>query len=97
MRRARGEVAGVSRTDVDHVTCREFVEVLTDYLEGALDAAERAEIERHIVICRGCSNYVEQFRTTIDLLGRIGAKAADDAPAGAALAIFREWQAGRSA
>ena len=65
----------MTRTDVEHVTCREFVEVLTDYLEGALDASERADIERHIVICRGCSNYVEQMRSTIDLLGRIAAKA----------------------
>ncbi len=87
----------MSRTDVDHVTCREFVEVLTDYLEDAIDAAERAEIERHIVICRGCSNYVEQFRSTIDLLGRIAADEPDDAQASAALAIFRDWQGGRPA
>ncbi len=86
----------MSRTDVDHVTCREFVEVLTDYLDGALDPGERAEIERHIVICRGCTNYVEQFRSTIGLLGRIADEEAGDAPSGAALALFREWQAGRS-
>ena len=87
----------MSRTDVDHVTCREFVEVLTDYLEGGLAAGERADVERHIVICRGCSNYVEQMRSTIDLLGRIAAEAPAEQPATAVLAIFREWQAGRSA
>lgn len=87
----------MSRTDVEHVTCREFVELLTDYLEGTLAAEERAEIERHIVICRGCSNYVEQFRSTIGLLGRIAADEPDDAQANAALAIFRGWQAGRRA
>jgi anti-sigma factor RsiW len=83
--------------DVEHVTCKEFVEVLTDYLDGAMEPAERAEIERHIVICRGCSNYMEQMRSTIDLLGRI----ADEAPAGAhterLLGMFREWRAGRPA
>jgi len=83
--------------DVEHVTCREFVEVLTDYLEGALDADERADIERHIVICRGCSNYVEQVRSTLDLLSRLATHDVDDAPAGATLAIFRHWQSGRSA
>jgi anti-sigma factor RsiW len=87
----------MSRTDVEHLTCREFVEVLTDYLEGALDPAERAEIERHIVICRGCTNYVEQFRSTIDLLGRLADEPPRDAErersAGAALAIFRAWKA----
>jgi anti-sigma factor RsiW len=87
----------MSRTDVDHVTCREFVELLTDYLDGALAAEERAEVERHIVICRGCTNYVEQFRSTIDLLGRIADDEPDDASASAALAIFRDWQAGRPA
>lgn len=82
--------------DVEHVTCQELVEVLTDYLEGALDAGERAEIERHIVICRGCQNYVEQMRSTIDLLGRIAADDPGDAQAGKLLGMFREWQAGRS-
>ena len=87
----------MSRTDVDHVTCREFVEHLTDYLEGGLDAEERADVERHIVICRGCSNYVEQVRSTLDLLSRLATHEVDDAPASATLAIFRQWQAGRSA
>ena len=87
----------MSRAEVEHVTCREFVELLTDYLDGALAAEERADIERHIVICRGCSNYVEQFRTTIDLLGRVAGDEPDEAQASAALAIFRDWQAGRQA
>lgn len=87
----------MSRTDLQHVTCREFVEVLTDYLEGGLDAAQRADIERHVVICRGCSNYIEQMRSTIDLLGRIAAQAPPDEPATAALAVFRQWRAGRPA
>lgn len=77
------------------MTCQEFVEVLTEYLEGALDASERADIERHIVICRGCSTYVEQMRSTIDLLGRLSADEAD-APNEKLLGRFREWQAGRS-
>ena len=87
----------MSRTHVDHVTCREFVERLTDYLDGVLAPEDCAEIERHLVICRGCSNYAEQFRSTIDLLGRIAADEPGDAQVSAALTIFREWQAGRPA
>jgi hypothetical protein len=30
------------RREVEHVTCRELVEVLTDYLDGVLEPAERA-------------------------------------------------------
>ena len=82
--------------DVEHLTCREFVEVLTQYLEGALEPEQRADIERHIVICRGCSNYVEQMRSTIDLLGRLADEEPGDPQAEALLGLFREWQAGRS-
>ncbi len=81
--------------DVEHVTCKEFVEVLTEYLDGALGACERAEIERHIVICRGCSTYVEQMRSTIDLLGRLATEDPADTPNEQLLGLFREWQAGR--
>ena len=85
--------------DVEHLTCKEFVEVLTDYLEDVLDPAERAEIERHIVICRGCSNYIEQMRRTIDLLGRVP-DVDDEQPSPVQtkelLGLFREWRAGRS-
>lgn len=82
--------------DVEHLTCREFVEILTDYLDGALEPAERADVERHLVICRGCANYTEQMRSTIGLLSRLG----DDppqanVPAGL-LAMFRAWQAERA-
>jgi anti-sigma factor RsiW len=80
--------------DVEHLTCRDFVELLTDYLEDAVDPCERAEIERHIVICRGCSNYVEQMRSTIDVLGRVADGGAVDSDR--LLSMFREWQAGRA-
>ena len=83
-------------TDVAHLTCREFVEVLTDYLEHALDPCERAEVERHLVICRGCSNYVEQMRSTIDLLGRIEPGDDGGRHRQRLLSSFREWQAGRA-
>ena len=82
--------------DVEHLTCREFVEVLTDYLEDVLDPAERAEVERHIVICRGCSNYVEQMRSTIDLLGRIAEEDPGDVQTERLLGMFRAWKAERS-
>lgn len=83
--------------DVEHVTCRDFVEVLTDYLEHDLDPAERAEVERHLVICRGCSDYVEQMRSTIDLLGRIAIADDDsDVQREKLRSMFREWRARRA-
>ena len=37
------------------LTCREIVELVTDYLEGTLPQPERARFERHITSCRDCS------------------------------------------
>jgi anti-sigma factor RsiW len=82
--------------DVEHLTCKQLVDLLTDYLEGAVDAQQRADIERHIVFCRGCANYVEQMRGTIDLLARIAADEPEDAPADDLLAVFRDWRDDRA-
>jgi len=49
------------------LTCRELVELVTDYLDGALPDAERMRFESHIAACEGCDRYVEQIRTTVDL------------------------------
>ena len=80
-------------TDVEHLTCRELVEVVTGYLENEVEPAERADIERHIVICRGCSTYVEQMRSTIDVLGRVAHDG--PVPSDGLLSLSREWRSRR--
>ena len=82
---------------VEHVTCQQLVEALTDYLDGIMDAEQRADIERHIVFCRGCAAYVEQMRETIALVGRIAGDEPDDKQAGELLGLFRRWQSEREA
>ena len=53
------------------LTCVELVELVTDYLEGALSPRERARFDAHLAECDGCQAYVEQMRTVIALTGRI--------------------------
>jgi anti-sigma factor RsiW len=53
----------------DDMACTEEVELVTDYLEGALPAAEAARLERHLETCPGCTQYVEQMRTIAGSLG----------------------------
>jgi len=55
----------------EHVTCREVVELVTDYLEGALPADETSLFEQHIDSCDGCILYVEQMSTTVAAVGRV--------------------------
>ncbi len=53
------------------LVCQEMVELITDYLEGALSRAQRRRFERHIAGCEHCAEYLEQMRTTIRLTGRL--------------------------
>jgi anti-sigma factor RsiW len=77
---------------VEHVTCEQFVELLTDYLEHAVDPQLRADIERHIVICRGCANYAEQMRSTIELLAEVAAGESGNGQSDELVALFRRWR-----
>lgn len=54
----------------DELTCRELIELVTDYLEEALDERERTRFEAHLAVCDGCRDYLDQMRRTITLLGR---------------------------
>ena len=46
----------------DGLTCKEMVEIVTDYLEGALSPEDRSRFEQHLALCDGCTYYVEQMR-----------------------------------
>ena len=53
------------------VACIELVELLTDYLEGALPADEVAAVEAHLETCPASATYLAQLRTTIRALGTV--------------------------
>lgn len=50
-------------THADDLACVEVVELVTDYLEGALPEAEARRLERHLHTCPGCTEYLQQLRT----------------------------------
>jgi hypothetical protein len=60
--------AGVPETNADEVTCREFVELVTAYLDGALDSSALELVEEHLVMCDWCVDYLGQMQTTLDCL-----------------------------
>jgi anti-sigma factor RsiW len=55
----------------DDVRCIDFVRVVSAYVDGELDDAERSRIERHLEGCEGCRAAVDQFETVIRLAGRL--------------------------
>jgi predicted anti-sigma-YlaC factor YlaD len=76
----------------EHLTCQEVVELVTDYLEGAMNSDDAALFEQHLNLCDGCVTYVEQMRITIATVGRIQTA---DLPPGSRerlLAAFRGYK-----
>ena len=56
------------------MTCQELVELVTDYLEGALSPARRQALEAHLGECADCLRYVGQMELTSRLLARLTAE-----------------------
>jgi anti-sigma factor RsiW len=77
------------------MTCAEFVELVTAYLEGALDSDTEQRFVEHIAVCEGCDRYVQQIHETVTQLGRLPT---EESLSGAArdrlLAAFRGWERG---
>ncbi len=53
------------------IVCQQAVELVTDYLEGALSRRDRRRFEAHLKACPNCAAYLEQIRTTIRVTGAI--------------------------
>jgi anti-sigma factor RsiW len=74
------------------LTCQELVELVTDYVDGALSRRDRARFDAHIAACGNCSEYVEQFRETIRVTGTLHEDDVSPEAASALLAQFAEWK-----
>lgn len=76
----------------DHITCQEVVELVTDYLEGALPSDETELFEQHLNFCDGCEWYVDQMRITLDTVGRVREEEAPPEMRERLLMAFRDWK-----
>ncbi len=84
------EMAG--RGESEEMTCRELVEVVTDYLEDALPDDDRARLEAHLDECPYCVAYVAQVRKTVELLGELPPALIPMRTQAALLEAFRGWR-----
>jgi predicted anti-sigma-YlaC factor YlaD len=75
-----------------HITCIEVVELVSDYLEGALSPEEAELFEQHLNFCEGCESYVHQMRIALSAVGRTGEEAVPAEMRERLLAAFRDWR-----
>ena len=76
------------------IMCRQAVELVTDYLEGALSTRDRARFESHLRDCPHCTEYLDQIRRTIAALGRLEPDSLEPEVRSELVALYRRWQAG---
>lgn len=80
--------------DAMELSCRELVELVTEYLEGALDEADTRRFEAHIAKCDGCTRYLAQLRRTIRMTGTLRLDALSSEAEDTLLQAFRGWREG---
>ena len=76
----------------EQMTCKELVELVTEYIEGTLPDDVRIRVESHLTGCDGCTNYIEQMRQTIQLTGQIREEELSEQQKDDLLKLFRHWK-----
>ena len=79
-----------------NLTCRELVELVTNYLDDALAPREQARFERHIAGCPNCTEYLRQLRMTLQQLGELREEDVAPPVRHELLHAFRDWHAGEA-
>lgn len=69
------------RTNSFNIRCADAVELVTDYLDGALTPTDLAAFEDHLDGCDGCTIFVDQIRMTIQLANATNGHRLDIMPA----------------
>ncbi len=74
------------------MTCKELVDLITEYLEGALSASDHLRFEQHVDRCSPCRIYVEQMRQTIRVVGKLSEESIPDDAKALLLRVFDDWK-----
>lgn len=76
----------------DDLSCKELVELVTDFFEDRLPASVRARFEMHLSYCAWCRVYLEQMRETVRLAGRLSEETLTPGSKEDLLKVFRGWK-----
>jgi anti-sigma factor RsiW len=84
--------AGLRRSASRRLVCQQAVELVTDYVEGALSRASRRRFEKHLADCPHCTEYLAQIRATIAMSGRVKPDDLTPRMRQEFSTLFRRWQ-----
>jgi predicted anti-sigma-YlaC factor YlaD len=72
------------------ISCKEVVDLVTDYLEGVIDEPTRVEFEAHLRLCAGCAEYLKQMRLALRAVGYVPLHSLSDTTKAELLEAFRD-------
>lgn len=78
----------------EEITCKEVVELVTDYLEQTLLPEVQTRFEAHVADCPGCDTYIAQVQKTITMLHKLTEEQMFPRAREELLEMFREWKKG---
>lgn len=74
------------------LSCKELVELVTEYIENTLPPGERMRFEDHLQGCSGCRTYLEQMKQTIQMVGFLPETSINPETQNELLSVFRNWR-----
>ncbi len=85
---------GNQNTALGDLTCQEFVALVTDYLEDALDQQTRRRFEAHLIDCPDCPVYLRQMEAIVGAAGMLREEDLSPEMRDVLLSRFRTWRTG---
>ena len=76
------------------LACRQAIELMTNYLDGALSSRDRARLEEHLAGCPYCGEYLAQIQATVAAAGHVEPDDLSPEALGELVSLYREWRAG---
>jgi Putative zinc-finger len=73
-------------------TCKEVIDLATEYVEGAMTPSQMTRFELHLNFCDGCVTFVDQIRATAAMAGRLSEEQIPGETKVKLLAAFRGWR-----
>jgi Putative zinc-finger len=72
-------------------TCKEIVDLASEYVEGAMTPSQMTQFELHLNFCEGCVAFVDQIRATATMAGRLSEEDISEETKVKLLDAFRTW------
>ena len=74
------------------LTCKEVVELITEFLSNALSPEDRVRLEQHLLVCPPCTLHLGQVQSTIEVMARLRTDTGPTEVDPALLRLFRQWK-----